>query len=203
MDQSLCKHSFLCSSPGISCGDPGLTANSNRTASGFAFQSTVNYSCHPGYDLHGYASLLCLSSGRWSKLPPTCKPVECPFLLAPPYATLHGSNFTFKSLVRVKCAAGFALVGLSQLRCEATASWSHELPRCLPNKCPILSAAHNMVILKQNNSYLGHWKGQCVQGYTLLGGDEIRECLANGSWSGAEMVCTGNALPRNLALASL
>lgn len=37
------------------------------------FLGTVaQFSCSPGYELHGPPSIVCLNGGRWSKFPPRC-----------------------------------------------------------------------------------------------------------------------------------
>ena len=68
-----CYHGTSCFSV-ITCGDPGMVANSQRTLSDdFNYNSYARYTCNTGYGLQGSAILRCEESGRWSAPLPTCQ----------------------------------------------------------------------------------------------------------------------------------
>lgn len=41
------------------------------------YQSTANYSCSVGYEIHGEATLKCLWNSTWNSIPPNCIPIDC------------------------------------------------------------------------------------------------------------------------------
>jgi len=41
------------------------------------FEDTCTFSCHPGYQLQGSNSGICLANGSWSAGDPTCLPLNC------------------------------------------------------------------------------------------------------------------------------
>ena len=51
---------------------PEAPANGQRSGSGRTFDSTVTYSCNPGYILQGDKGLTCMANKRWSGSAPTC-----------------------------------------------------------------------------------------------------------------------------------
>ncbi|XP_074833363.1 complement receptor type 1-like [Carettochelys insculpta] len=63
-----CKLQQCPSPPAITHGRP-ITLGVDVFISGMS----VNFSCDPGYSLHGEAMLLCTASGEWSNAPPQCK----------------------------------------------------------------------------------------------------------------------------------
>lgn len=60
----------------VNCGTPDISTNGDVSAmlaySSTVFNSTVEYTCDIGYDIHGNTSRVCLASGQWSGLAPEC-----------------------------------------------------------------------------------------------------------------------------------
>ncbi len=44
-----------------------------ETSSGTTFMNRVTYTCNTGHNLEGTSSRMCLASGMWSSLQPSCK----------------------------------------------------------------------------------------------------------------------------------
>ena len=75
----ICLHSIYKPScycllpPGISCGPaPNAPANGQRNVSGTIFESTVMYSCDPGYIQEGDNISICRANGQWSWVTTHC-----------------------------------------------------------------------------------------------------------------------------------
>ena len=59
----------------MSCGDPGVPDNAQRTGDAFLYQDTVVFTCDHGYYQSSGAEggvRACLDTGLWSGTPPTC-----------------------------------------------------------------------------------------------------------------------------------
>lgn len=55
-----------------SCLDPGIPVNGHRHGSHFGIQSTVTFSCNPGYTLSDDEPLVCERNHQWSHALPSC-----------------------------------------------------------------------------------------------------------------------------------
>ena len=68
------KQCCICVLPvAISCDPaPDAPANGERIVSGRTFESTVTYTCEPGYTLHGDNTRTCMANKRWSGSAPIC-----------------------------------------------------------------------------------------------------------------------------------
>lgn len=55
------------------CGDPGVPLNGQKRGSRHWTGQSVSFICHPRYRLIGPATRVCLSSGNWSGIQPSCK----------------------------------------------------------------------------------------------------------------------------------
>ena len=60
----------------VNCGTPDISTNGDTSAmlayGSTVFNSTVEYTCDIGYNIHGNTSRECLASGQWSGLAPEC-----------------------------------------------------------------------------------------------------------------------------------
>lgn len=72
----------------MKCEDPGVPSYGFRVRDDGQFaDSSVLYSCHPGYTMHGSSTLTCLSGDRrvWDKPLPSCVGELGPaYVTAPP-----------------------------------------------------------------------------------------------------------------------
>ena len=57
----------------VNCGDPGSPLNGQKRGSRYWTGESIRFHCHPGYRLIGPATRLCLPSGNWSGIQPSCK----------------------------------------------------------------------------------------------------------------------------------
>ena len=57
----------------VSCGDPGSPVNGQNLGSRYWTGESVSFICHPGYRLIGPTTRMCLPSGNWSGVQPSCK----------------------------------------------------------------------------------------------------------------------------------
>ena len=56
----------------VSCGDPGLPANTDLHGTTYTYQSSVVYSCQKGYVFASNNTRTCTAGGTWSGEPPFC-----------------------------------------------------------------------------------------------------------------------------------
>lgn len=175
----------------VDCGDPGAVAYAKRVGNSFAFEQTVQFQCNKGFEMTGAERLSCLSNATWSSPLPSCQPVKCPKLTAPPYANLSKKNFTYLGIVLFECLPGFYLIGSSHLQCTADRNWNSSTPSCLPVQCPQLGLPPHSRLVKENISYQGETVHHCLPGYKVAGGDQARVCQKDGQWLGQPLYCQG------------
>ncbi|KAJ8287392.1 hypothetical protein COCON_G00000510, partial [Conger conger] len=119
----------------VSCVDPGFVENSVRQvlSSGlqrFSFQSSVSYTCSPGYYSLGTTSLTCQGDGTWDRAQPKCLLVVCDQPGVPPHGQVSGDRRTVGSLVRYSCVAPHSLLGNATRMCQLNGLWSGAVPHC-------------------------------------------------------------------------
>ena len=57
----------------VNCEDPGSPSNGQKRGSRYWTGESVSFLCDPGYHLTGPATRMCLPSGNWSGIQPSCK----------------------------------------------------------------------------------------------------------------------------------
>ncbi len=62
---------YVSTSVAVPCGDPPTIPNGSRTFTGTTFGDTATYTCNPGYQRSGSATVICQASESWSTRP-TC-----------------------------------------------------------------------------------------------------------------------------------
>ncbi|XP_019615701.1 PREDICTED: uncharacterized protein LOC109463369 [Branchiostoma belcheri] len=175
------KKPALCfTASGVQC--PTLLPPINGGVSGSNFyQDVLTFTCDPGYELEGSASLTCQADATWSGVEPTCTRIQCPALPSPINGDSSGPNF-YQDVVQFTCNPGYDLVGDSSSTCQADRTWSSNVPSC--NDIDECSAANGGCDHVCTNT-LGSFQCSCVDGFNLnVDGhscDDIDECIsANG-----------------------
>uniref|UniRef100_G3SQQ0 CUB and Sushi multiple domains 1 n=1 Tax=Loxodonta africana TaxID=9785 RepID=G3SQQ0_LOXAF len=183
----------------VSCGIPESPGNGSFTGNEFTLDSKLIYECNEGFKLEAsqQATAVCQEDGLWSNKgkPPTCKPVTCPSLEAQLsehiiWRLVSGSLNEYGAQVVLSCSPGYYLEGRRLVQCQANGTWSimEERPRCKVISCGSLSFPPNGNKIGTLTIYGATAIFTCNTGYTLVG-SHVRECLANGLWSGTETRC--------------
>ncbi|XP_003271454.2 CUB and sushi domain-containing protein 1 [Nomascus leucogenys] len=183
----------------VSCGIPEAPGNGSFTGNEFTLDSKVVYECHEGFKLESsqQATAVCQEDGLWSNKgkPPTCKPVPCPSIEAQLsehviWRLVSGSLNEYGAQVLLSCSPGYYLEGRRLVQCQANGTWNigDERPSCRVISCGSLSFPPNGNKIGTLTVYGATAIFTCNTGYTLVG-SHVRECLANGLWSGTETRC--------------
>nr|XP_042118808.1 CUB and sushi domain-containing protein 1 isoform X2 [Peromyscus maniculatus bairdii] len=183
----------------VSCGIPEAPGNGSFTGNEFTLDSKVTYECNEGFKLDAsqQATAVCQEDGLWSNRgkPPTCKPVPCPSIEGQLsehvlWRLVSGSLNEYGAQVLLSCSPGYFLQGQRLLQCQANGTWNTEedRPRCKVISCGSLSFPPNGNKIGTLTVYGATAIFTCNTGYTLVG-SHVRECLANGLWSGSETRC--------------
>ncbi|XP_008216309.1 locomotion-related protein Hikaru genki [Nasonia vitripennis] len=93
----------------------------------------VRFSCLPGHQLIGQASVICTENGTWSHHPPICD-VRCPYPGDPPHGRIAPLKFWYKSgdTIQVTCSPGYVtpLEPVRKPTCRENGIWSGPPPPC-------------------------------------------------------------------------
>ncbi|XP_056125886.1 CUB and sushi domain-containing protein 3 isoform X4 [Rhinichthys klamathensis goyatoka] len=177
----------------VDCGHPGSPPHAVVTGEKFTFGSTVHYRCLEDRALIGESTRSCQLNGQWSGSQPHCsgdKRGGCGDPGTPAHATREEGSFQQHAKVRFTCSTGHTLYGSAERICFPNATWSGRQPTCKPVQCGNPGTPANGQILRVHGTSFSHSIiYSCVEGYRLSGSPS-RQCLANGTWSGAEPNCT-------------
>ncbi|KAM9317096.1 CUB and sushi domain-containing protein 1 [Gastrophryne carolinensis] len=183
----------------ISCGIAQPPGNGSVSGNEFTLGSKVIYECNEGYRLQSsqQSTAVCQEDGAWSNAgkPPVCQPITCPNLDSllsehVVWKLVSGLLNEYGSQVLLSCSPGYYLGGLRLLQCRANGTWSGDnaKPTCMVISCGNLPTPPNGNRIGTLNVYGATTIFTCNAGYTLVG-SHVRECLANGLWSGVETQC--------------
>ncbi|XP_064629688.1 sushi, von Willebrand factor type A, EGF and pentraxin domain-containing protein 1-like isoform X2 [Lineus longissimus] len=178
----------------IKCPEPTAMPNGLAIGHGVGLGDVTTYQCNTGYKIStGELYSFCLANKTWSSQPPSCKKVTCP---SPPMIqngnrASKTASFVVNDTVSFLCLDGYEVTsGDNTWRCKKSGTWSGALPVCEAISCQTPVALENSIITLKNNKYGDQVFYKCMPGYTAAGGNEVRSCQANGSWSGTPLKCS-------------
>uniref|UniRef100_A0A8C5D1X9 CUB and Sushi multiple domains 1 n=1 Tax=Gouania willdenowi TaxID=441366 RepID=A0A8C5D1X9_GOUWI len=186
----------------VSCGIPKSPSNGSFHVYQYTVGSQVTYQCNQGYHLDPDVTMtaVCLEDGTWSNAAslPRCLPIHCPSIEGilsehMTFRLLSGQLGEFGSMVMLECSKGYYLgEGHRTFRCLANGTWEGSGE---PAFCKIISCGELPTLPFGNKLGMLTTFGataifMCNHGYTLVG-SHVRECEANGLWSGPETRCLG------------
>ncbi|XP_015427381.1 PREDICTED: complement receptor type 1-like, partial [Myotis davidii] len=166
----------------------------------------VLYSCEPGYELRGAASLRCTPQGDWSPAAPTCAVKSCAAFRdrLPNGRVLSPLNLELGAKVSFVCDEGFRLKGSSVSHCVLVgmkSRWSSSVPVCeqifCTNPPAILNGKHTGTSLRvipygTEISYSCDSHPDRGMTFSLIGEHTIRctsDSQEHGLWSGPAPRC--------------
>ncbi|XP_064386940.1 CUB and sushi domain-containing protein 1-like [Halichondria panicea] len=165
------------------------------TSSGTIFMNRATYTCNIGHNLVGTSLRMCLASGMWSSVQPTCEVVDCGALedlTNGRVVILQGT--TFGQSVVYSCNEGYTLNGDARRTCTVNGKWTGSAPSCDPVDCGGLDApANGHVTTSQGTHFMDTALYSCSPGYNLTGCSEA-VCQSNATWSCDPPFCADNTM---------
>ncbi|XP_052242137.1 sushi, von Willebrand factor type A, EGF and pentraxin domain-containing protein 1-like isoform X2 [Dreissena polymorpha] len=171
------------------CGTPPALTNGDRTFHKTTVNSTVEYTCNPGYNAHGVSNIICPETGSWSKLEIECILKDCNSPPVLQYGQSMVSKTTFNSIVTYTCKDGYELHGMNSITCLENGKWEILEANCTIKDCkspPVLLNGHHIVSKTTFNSTVTY---TCDVGFVIHGKNSTT-CLKNGKWEILEANCT-------------
>ncbi|XP_075734978.1 sushi, von Willebrand factor type A, EGF and pentraxin domain-containing protein 1 isoform X1 [Rhipicephalus microplus] len=183
-----CKKQPSCSSPP---GVPHSRTNASDSARDFVINSTVRYTCFPGYDAKGFDVAKCIfynGSAQWFGPDLKCDPKSC----GPPGEVEHGRRMgamtRFTSSVKYECHEGYELFGRAHRYCQSSGQWSGTLPECRPVQCDKPEDPLNGRAIFDQLLFNSVVRYECHHGFRLKGPSTAR-CNSQRQWEGAPTHC--------------
>ena len=177
----------------VNCGTPiALAFGSVATPGGSEFGASANYSCNPGYELAGVATVTCQADGQWSPTLASCIPLDCgaPSMVANASTALSAT--TTGSVATYTCATGYTQVsGTSRTRtCLPDGwQWSGTPIACEGVRCTARGNILNGTVEQPAEPRFGDTAlYRCAAGYTISG-SATTTCEADGNWSDPAPTC--------------
>uniref|UniRef100_A0A8D2QC34 Beta-2-glycoprotein 1 n=1 Tax=Zonotrichia albicollis TaxID=44394 RepID=A0A8D2QC34_ZONAL len=125
------------------CPPPPPLQNGKMEFEELQYQSTVTFSCDPGYNLVGSRTSQCMADGKWTGTFPQCQPVTCPTPIGIENGFIEFAvrrTYHYNESVSFGCQSGFVMEGPKHSRCESSGNWSTK-PACrAPCKIPVKKA---------------------------------------------------------------
>ena len=178
---------------GVPCAPLASPTNGGVSVSnGGVYPAVASFSCAPGYQLSGPASLSCTTSGGWSAAPPTCEPVPCHELSPPANGqVVTTNNAHYPSTATYACDPGFTITSSAPRRCRTDGSWDGSAPSCTPITCQGLGdPAFGSVSVTNGGKYPATALYTCDPGYAPSH-RRVRACQPTGAWNDTAPACQG------------
>ncbi|XP_029641001.1 sushi, von Willebrand factor type A, EGF and pentraxin domain-containing protein 1-like isoform X2 [Octopus sinensis] len=162
--------------------------------------TSAKYTCSTGFFLAGRAIRKCTSEGAWDGREPSCEKVLCnrPPDIPNAYhnAPKGQDSFPAGTVLTYKCEARFRADGQERAMCREDGTWSGPTMFCKVknrNKDSFKNCGFPGELVngrREGNRFRfpGKVTYHCNEGYELHG-QPVRECQADGVWSGSLPVC--------------
>lgn len=171
----------------VECPQPEEVPNGIVDVQGLMYLSTAVYSCKPGYNLAGNATLICGQSGVWIGGVPACHPVECPAPKDIVNGKVSYAHLLFSRSVTYSCQQGYRLQGAETLTCLETGEWDQEAPTCEQVYCTPPEPINNGFVEGLDHKFGVTIFYSCFPGYQLVGQNHLT-CEESG-WSSSVPAC--------------
>ncbi|XP_071170531.1 P-selectin-like [Mytilus edulis] len=182
----------------VSCGQPTNNGGVERITSlgGNVVGIWANYTCATGHEnMTGSASRFCQMNGVWTGTPVSCAAKYCDIPVNGSNSTLTYTSTFYNSVATYTCEEGFVSninpkSFVKTAKCMDDKTWSDSALDCQPVQCS--NPVHGTYVQSIPDiiyEYRDVVTYQCVVGYMLGSGDLIRECQANGTWTGDQPHC--------------
>ncbi|XP_068090442.1 sushi, von Willebrand factor type A, EGF and pentraxin domain-containing protein 1 isoform X2 [Hyperolius riggenbachi] len=171
----------------VECPQPDEILNGIVDVQGLTYLSSVLYTCKPGFEIIGNATLICGADGRWLGGMPVCKPVKCRPAKEIPNGKSSSNSLHFGQTVTYSCNKGFRLEGQPILTCLETGEWDAKTPVCKEVTCDPPDAIENGFVEGADYRYGAVIIYSCMPGFQLTG-PAIQTCEDSG-WSSSGTMC--------------
>ncbi|XP_067016808.1 sushi, von Willebrand factor type A, EGF and pentraxin domain-containing protein 1-like isoform X2 [Acropora muricata] len=170
------------------CGQPQPLKNGSFIGEKTVYPNIMHLICDEGFILRGSSQIKCQTDGNWSNTSSFCDAKDCGQLAVPYNGSIIGNYTTFPNKFSFNCDEGYILHGSVERRCEANGSWSGIKTTCEARDCGPLPIPRNGSSVGKNTTFPNSIVFDCDDGFILLGSN-IRNCQANGTWSGNQAFC--------------
>ncbi|XP_053558647.1 sushi, von Willebrand factor type A, EGF and pentraxin domain-containing protein 1 [Bombina bombina] len=173
----------------VTCEPHPSIENAISISNGITYKSNVTYVCYFGYQLVGPQNVTCLANGTWSMPLPACRETKCEVPDKIENGHIMFENTTARILVKYQCNDGYELVGEPLAECTTFGHWSHPIPVCKPNPCPVPFVIPENAVLAETDFFVGQKVSiKCREGYHLQG-QPVITCRADETWTDTDAKC--------------
>ncbi|XP_012938062.1 sushi, von Willebrand factor type A, EGF and pentraxin domain-containing protein 1 [Aplysia californica] len=156
------------------------------------FNAACGLRCQHGYELRGSSVRICQDDGSWSGQDAECIMKTCPSLPPPKsgHMVCSTDDFSYSTVCRFTCNAGYQLLGSRKRTCLAIAYWTGIATRCREITCPPLVQIKDGTIAPSSCTAREVVFGStcsisCSSGYSLRG-PHTKQCTPDGTWMAVE-----------------
>nr|XP_039255725.1 E-selectin-like isoform X2 [Styela clava] len=197
-DPFLCEVSHKAvTCPALSFNDPQVNIIDCDSSIDASVTTTCRFECNVGYGLQGDEERTCQSDGKWSGTDGQwCKVVTCSALSFGDYngkitGCVTGIDLEFSTVCRFECYMGYELQGEEERTCQENGHWSGTGGQsCKIISCSELSFEGTIECAPENSlDFRTACFFTCPVGEFVVSGNQLRNCQADGQWSGIAPVC--------------
>ncbi|XP_028594815.2 CUB and sushi domain-containing protein 2 isoform X2 [Podarcis muralis] len=174
------------------CGDPGIPSHGIRHGGNeLSVESTVWFSCEPGYTLRGSLQRICQANGSWSGTQPECEVISCGNPGTPSNAIVtFNDGLVFSSSIIYKCRDGYYSTGVLSRHCTVNGTWTGSTPECTVINCGDPGVPANGIRLGNDFTYNKTVTFLCMPGYMMeTDRASALTCTKDRTWNGTKPVC--------------